>query len=159
MKKTICLLTALIIAFSCVPAYMGPLIETAEAAITTRPIVHPRSSLMVNIQTSDIDRVMMAVRLANTMLDHDKKVTIYLNIEGVQNAWAGQPQNVHAITGKTIAQAMTELVARGATVAACQMCMSRYGITPAELLPGVIMSSPDFAYYGYMDMYTQVVTY
>lgn len=159
MRRIGALAVAVVVALSCIFFGVDGFINEASAAIAPKPLVHPRAAILINVTTSDIDQVMMALRTADNVLDHKKKVTVYLNVEGVQNAWAGAPQNVHAITGQTVQQALADLISRGATVAVCQMCMNRYGITEGELIPGAVLSNPDFAYFATMDMYTQVISY
>lgn len=156
MKKSISLFIAFLVLVASSFVIGG---RVHEAFGDPKPVVLPKAAIMINITTMDIDRVMMALRTAGNMLDHNNKVTVYLNVEGVLNASKAIPQDTHAITGTTVEAALSDLISRGATVAVCQMCMMRFGIAQADLIEGAILSSPEFAYSATMDTNTQIVCY
>lgn len=121
------MLRNLLIAFITITAFAG-----SPAAADTR------GSLFVNLTTEDGHRADMALTFSGAMLERGHPVAIWLNDKGVLIA-----SREHA--GKFAAQRKTlaDLMAKGATVIVCPLCMKYYGIRESDLIEGARVGNPD----------------
>jgi predicted peroxiredoxin len=94
-------------------------------------------SLFVNLTSSEMNRSVMAISIAQKALAKSMPVTIFLNVEGVRLADVGLPLSRH-VTGKTPREMLQEFMNAGGKVYACQMCMNLVGgFQEEELMKGV----------------------
>lgn len=96
--------------------------------------------LFVNLTTDDKHRIEMGIGFGKNQLELGHPLTIYLNDRSVQIASA-------AFAPKFAKQQklLKAAIDKGATVLVCPMCMEHFGISEADLLPGVKVSSPMLA--------------
>ncbi len=145
-------------AFAAEPALAGSLVAgTATptvAAATKTPIPPtPRSGkdlangLFVNLASDDLDRAAMAIGLATKVLTStDKPVTIFLNVEGVRLVDIDIPQATHS-SGKTVHQMLQMFMDEGGVVLVCPTCMVNVGgMVKTDVLPGVIIGTPEYTW-------------
>jgi sulfur relay (sulfurtransferase) complex TusBCD TusD component (DsrE family) len=94
--------------------------------------------LFVNLTTDDGHRANMALDFGKKQLERGHPLTVFLNDKGVflgSKAKAGQfADQQKAIEG---------LVTKGAKVIACPFCMKHYGVSDADLLPGIQVGNPE----------------
>lgn len=146
-------------AFAVQPALAGALLAstatpTAPAAVTKTPIPPtPRSGkdlangLFVNLASDDLDRAAMAIGLATKVLTStEKPVTIFLNVEGVRLVDVNIPQATHS-SGKTVHQMLQMFMDEGGVVLVCPTCMVNVGgMVKTDVLPGVIIGTPEYTW-------------
>jgi copper(I)-binding protein/sulfur relay (sulfurtransferase) complex TusBCD TusD component (DsrE family) len=126
---------------------------TEEPAATRGPVPTPRApedlagGLFVSLTTDDIDRAAMAIGFATKVLNGtEKPATIFLNTQGVRLADTHIPQNTHK-SGKTIHQMLQKFMDDGGVVLLCPVCMKNVGgISEAEVLPGIIIGTPEYTW-------------
>jgi predicted peroxiredoxin len=110
------------------------------AVVAARPAASAETgSLFVNLTTDDPHRAAMAFAFSKAQMALGHPVTIWLNDRGVflgdLSSSAGklsQPQTM-----------LKELMANGAQVIACPMCMKHYGIGDTSLLSGIKTGNPE----------------
>lgn len=88
--------------------------------------------LFVNLTTDDSHRATMAIGFGQNQLERGHPLTIFLNDKSVL---LGSRANAAKYANQQ--KAMAELVNKGAVVLVCGMCMKHYGVTEADLLPGL----------------------
>jgi len=94
--------------------------------------------LFVNLTSDDEHRATMALGFSKAQLDRGHPVTIWLNDKGVFLV-----SKSHAEKYASEQKAIQELLAKGATVITCPMCMKHFGISEADLLEGAKVGNPD----------------
>lgn len=95
-------------------------------------------SLFINLTTDESHRVNMAMMFSKAMLERGHPVTIWLNDKSV--FIASQEQ-----VGKFAEQqkALSEAMAKGATVIVCPFCLKHYGLKDTDLIAGAKLGNPD----------------
>ncbi len=80
----------------------------------------------------------MAISFGSNQLQRDHPLTLFLNDKAVA---IGSTKNAtpYAAQQKMIA----DILQKGGTVFICPMCMKHYGVTQADLLPGLKVSNPE----------------
>ena len=94
--------------------------------------------LFVNATTDQPHRAKMALVFSKNQLDRKHPVAIFLNDRGVLIA-----SKTNGKTFKEQQDLLKSLIAAGATVIACPMCMAHYGVKEADLLPGITIGTPE----------------
>lgn len=94
--------------------------------------------LFVNTTSDDGHRSTMALVFAKHQLERQHPVTIFLSDHGVLLA-----STKHTAKYQEQQKILDGLVKAGATVLVCPMCMKAFGVTEADLLPGLKVSSPE----------------
>lgn len=94
--------------------------------------------LFINLTTDDGHRATMALNFGAKQLERGHPVTVFLNDRG---AMLGSRTKVAEFAAQQ--QLIDGLLAKGATVIACPMCMKHHGVDPADLLPGIQTGNPD----------------
>jgi sulfur relay (sulfurtransferase) complex TusBCD TusD component (DsrE family) len=94
--------------------------------------------LFVNLTTDDSHRASMAIVFGGNQLERGHPLTIFLNDRGVLVA-----SKANASKFPEQQKALAGLQAKGATILVCPMCMRHYGVSEADLLPGLKVGSPD----------------
>jgi len=95
-------------------------------------------ALFVNLTTDETHRADMAMGFSKAMTERGHPLTVWLNDKGVLLA-------TRENAGKFADQQklLSELLAKGATVIACPMCMKHYGVKEGDLIEGVKVGNPD----------------
>jgi predicted peroxiredoxin len=94
--------------------------------------------LFVNATTDQPHRAKMALVFSKNQLDRKHPVAIFLNDRGVLIA-----SKANGETFKEQQDLLKALIAAGANVIACPMCMEHYGVKEADLLPGIKVGNPE----------------
>ncbi len=146
------------------PPAADPAATLTAMAESVEPIVQfpPRAAedlkggLFINMTTDDIDRAAMAVGFATKVMNNTgKPVTIFFNTQGVRLVDTHIPQNTHK-SGKTIQQMIQKFMDDGGVALVCPVCMKNVGgLAEGEILPGVIIGTPE---YTWSAMFAQDVT-
>jgi sulfur relay (sulfurtransferase) complex TusBCD TusD component (DsrE family) len=94
--------------------------------------------LFINLTSSDAHRMDMALTFGGGQLKLGHPLTVFINDKAVLAAAKANSQ--------TFAQQqkqLTDLVAGGAVVLVCQMCMKHHGVGDDDLLPGLKIGNPE----------------
>jgi sulfur relay (sulfurtransferase) complex TusBCD TusD component (DsrE family) len=94
--------------------------------------------LFVNATTDQPHRAKMALVFSKGQLERKHPVSIFLNDRGVLIASRANAENF-----KEQQELLKTLMAGGATVIACPMCMEHYGVKESDLLPGIKVGNPE----------------
>lgn len=109
----------------------SPLISLPAIAGATDP-------LFVNATTDDPHRAKMALVFSKGQLERKHPVAIFLNDRAVMIG-----SRANAARFKEQQELLKALVDAGATVLICPMCMAHYGVTEADLMPGIKVGNPE----------------
>ena len=93
--------------------------------------------LFINMATDDPRRANMAITFGGNQLGRGHPLTVFLNDKGVL---VGARANASRFTEQQ--KKLADLMAKGATVLICPMCIKHYGVADSDLLPGIRVGSP-----------------
>ena len=105
--------------------------------IATGVLAGDRDPLFVNLTTDDSHRANMAITFGASQLERGHPLTIFLNDKGV---FLGS--KTHASKFADHQRVLADIMARGASVLICPMCMKHYGVRDADLVPGIKVGNP-----------------
>jgi sulfur relay (sulfurtransferase) complex TusBCD TusD component (DsrE family) len=107
------------------------------AALSLAVIAGANDPLFINLSTDELHRSTMAINFGKHHSANGHPLTIFLNDKAVM-------LGVKAGTTKFSdqQQALSEVIASGALVIMCPMCLKQAGYAEVDLLPGVKMGSP-----------------
>ena len=140
-----------------VPAEEEAVAETEEpaeeaaampvTAETPRPPEELKDGFFISMTTDNIDRAAMAVGLATKIRKQTgRPVTIFFNTQGVRLVDVDIPQNVHK-SGNTIHEMIQMFMDEGGVALVCPVCMVNVGgMETVDILPGVLIGSPEFTW-------------
>lgn len=106
--------------------------------VIVRALAGDTDPLFVNATTDQPHRAKMALVFSKNQLDRKHPVAIFLNDRGVLIA-----SKANGETFKEQQDLLKTLIAAGATVIACPMCMEHYGVKEADLIPGIKIGNPE----------------
>ena len=106
--------------------------------VTGTALAGATDPLFVNLTTDDAHRANMAIAFGKNQLERGHPLTIFLNDKGV---FLGSKTKAGAFGDQQ--KALEGLMAKGATVIVCPMCMKHYGVTEADLMPGLKVGNPE----------------
>ena len=126
---------------------------TEEAAVmpasdaTPRPPEELKDGLFINMTTENIDRAAMAVGFATKIRKQTgRPVTIFFNTQGARLVDVDIPQNTHK-SGNTIHEMIQMFMDEGGVALVCPVCMKNVaGMDTEDILPGVIIGTPEFTW-------------
>lgn len=110
----------------------------ALVAIVSVAAAGPTDPLFVNLTTEDAHRASMALAFSANQQERSHPVTVFLNDRAVLLAAKSQSARF-AVQQKALA----EMMAKGAQVYICPMCMKHYGMAETDRLDGVQVGNPD----------------
>jgi sulfur relay (sulfurtransferase) complex TusBCD TusD component (DsrE family) len=110
--------------------------------------------LFVNLTTDDAHRANMGVTFGKNQFERGHPLTVFLNDKGVLIGTTANAAK-YADHQKTLA----DLMAKGAVVLICPMCMKHYGVKESDLLPGVKIGSPEVTGAALFKDNTQTLTW
>jgi predicted peroxiredoxin len=118
-----------------------------DAVPTPRAPEDLENGLFINLTTDDIDRAAMAIGFATKVrMNTGKPVTIFMNTQGVRLVDTNIPSNVHK-SGKTIHEMLQMFMDEGGVALICPVCMKNVGgMAEMDVLPGVIIGSPEYTW-------------
>ena len=105
------------------------------------------AGLFVNLTTLSRGMAGHAFVFAGKALKRGHPVAIFLNHKAVLIAAEGVPHP--SFQGRSLAKHLTGLIADGAKVIVCQMCMMGHGMTEADLIDGAVRGTPEMVQ-GYL---------
>ena len=110
---------------------------TALAVLSLSAVAGPNDPLFINLSTDELHRSSMAINFGKHHSANGHPLTIFLNDKAVM-------MGVKAGSGKFAdqQQALSEVIASGALVIMCPMCLKQAGYTEADLIPGVKIGGP-----------------
>lgn len=109
------------------------------AGLTAGPaLAGATDPLFVNLTTDDGHRANMAIAFGKNQLERGHPLTVFLNDKGV---FLGSKTKAGNFGDQQ--KALEGLMAKGAAVIVCPMCMKHYGVTEADLIPGLKVGNPD----------------
>lgn len=88
--------------------------------------------LFINLTSDDGHRVNMALTFGGHQMKRGHALSIFLNDRAVAVASKANAEKFAAQQ-----KALTDLLGAGATILVCPMCMKHYGVSEADLLPGL----------------------
>lgn len=92
----------------------------------------PNDPLFINLISDEGHRARMALTFGGNQLKLGHPLTIFLNDRAVVLASKASAEKY-----SDQQKAIGELLASGATIIVCPMCMKHYGVAEADLLPGL----------------------
>jgi len=123
---------AAILAAGLAPASLPVTVQAEELA----PIFY-------NLTTDDAWTAGMALAQANTAAGRGHPITVFLNVRAVYLADADAKQGTFGPTGKTPAELLSALIAKGHKVLVCGTCMRAGGVGKGDLIGGAEVANPD----------------
>jgi hypothetical protein len=96
--------------------------------------------LFVNLTTDDPHRANMGISFGQHQLERGHPLTIFLNDVGVRVA-AKSGRNAQKFGEHQ--KLLLDLMAKGAVVLVCPLCLNHYGLKESDLLPGIKVGSPE----------------
>jgi sulfur relay (sulfurtransferase) complex TusBCD TusD component (DsrE family) len=106
--------------------------------VTGTALAGETDPLFVNLTTDDAHRANMAIAFGKNQFERGHPLTIFLNDKGV---FLGSKAKTDTFGDQQ--KALEGLMAKGATVIVCPMCMKHYGVTEADLMPGLKVGNPE----------------
>ncbi|MBK8157897.1 MAG: DsrE family protein [Rhodospirillaceae bacterium] len=94
--------------------------------------------LFINLTTDDQHRVDMALSFGGNQLKRGHPLTVFLNDHAVLVAAKSNNGKFEGQQG-----AIQQLLANGAVILVCPMCMKHYGVSESDLVPGVLVGNPE----------------
>lgn len=107
-------------------------------ACSSLPGASNTDPLFVNLISDEPHRATMGIGFGKNQLDRGHPLTVFLNDRAVV---LGAKANAAKFPEQQ--KMLSELVARGATVLVCPMCMKHYGVNQSDLLPGLKVGNPE----------------
>ena len=114
--------------------------------LATALVVAPLSSayagasdpLFVNLTSDDAHRIDMALAFGGNQMRRGHPLTVFMNDKAVHAA-----SKANGAKFPTQQKTMADLLAAGARILVCPMCMKHYGVAEGDLLPGLQVGSPE----------------
>jgi sulfur relay (sulfurtransferase) complex TusBCD TusD component (DsrE family) len=107
------------------------------AALSLSVIAGANDPLFINLSTDELHRSTMAINFGKHHSANGHPLTIFLNDKAVM---LGVKAGATKFSDQQ--QALSEVIASGALVIMCPMCLKQAGYAEVDLLPGVKMGSP-----------------
>ena len=107
-------------------------------AAAVQAVAGDSDPLFINLTTDDGHRANMALTFGAKQMERGHPLTVFLNDKGV---YLGSEAKAETFADQQTA--IDELVAKGATVIVCPMCMKHYGVAESDLLGGLKIGNPE----------------
>jgi intracellular sulfur oxidation DsrE/DsrF family protein len=98
----------------------------------------PTDPLFINLTSEDGHRINMALNFGGMQLGRGHPLTIFMNDRAVLAV-----SKVHSHRYSAQQKTIADLIAKGATIIVCPMCMQHYGVSEADLVPGALTGTPE----------------
>ena len=112
--------------------------EEKETSQSTAEIV-----INLTVGKDDAHRATLALLMADSAIKTDRKVTLFLNVDGVELARKDLPDTVQFFQFPPVREMLAQLVDEGATVLVCPVCLNAAGIPADQLIQGVALATPN----------------
>ncbi|BDT79313.1 DsrE family protein [Polynucleobacter yangtzensis] len=109
----------------------------ALASLPLSALAGANDPLFINLSTDEMHRASMAINFGKHHSANGHPLTIFLNDKAVMMG-----VKVGSTKFADQQQALTEVIASGALVIMCPMCLKQAGYTEADLIAGVRLGSP-----------------
>ncbi len=109
-------------------------------SLTSFAVAGETDPLFVNLTTDDPHRANMGISFGQHQLERGHPLTIFLNDGGVRVA-AKSGRNAQKFAEHQ--KVLLDLMAKGAVVLVCPLCLNHYGMKESDLLPGIKVGSPE----------------
>jgi predicted peroxiredoxin len=115
--------------------------SVSAPAQAVRPQAGSKPTFILNLTSgiADLHRSTMALEMARHALDDGREVVIFLNVRASELA-KREGQTEHFQEHPAPNQMLKALMARGAQVHVCPMCMKALGLNEQALLEGVVIT-------------------
>lgn len=117
--------------------FLRTILVAIIATISLTAFAGANDPLFINLTTDDPNRASMAINFGKHHANNGHPLTIFLNDKAVL---FGVKAGAEKFTEQQ--KALSELVASGATIVMCPMCLKQSGFTEADLLQGVKLGGP-----------------
>jgi sulfur relay (sulfurtransferase) complex TusBCD TusD component (DsrE family) len=107
------------------------------AALSLAVIAGANDPLFINLSTDELHRSTMAINFGKHHSANGHPLTIFLNDKAVM---LGVKAGATKFSDQQ--QALSEVIASGALVIMCPMCLKQAGYAEADLLPGIKIGGP-----------------
>ncbi len=107
-------------------------------ACSSMPGSGANAPLFVNLISDEPHRAIMGLGFGGAQLERGHPLTLFLNDRAVVLA-----SKTNAAKFPEQQKMLAGLVDKGATVLVCPMCLKHYGLSQADLLPGLQLGSPE----------------
>jgi sulfur relay (sulfurtransferase) complex TusBCD TusD component (DsrE family) len=118
--------------------FLAAMTAISLAMPAANAVAGDKDPLFINLISDDGHRITMALAFGGNQHDRGHSLTVFMNDRSVVAAskanQAKYPDQQKAIAG---------LIAKGATILVCPMCMKHYGVKEADLLPGLKVGNPE----------------
>lgn len=124
------LIRSLVAAFLLVTAFAAPVTTTVHAGAN--------DPLFVNVISDDAHRARMAIVFTKNQMERGHPVTFFFNDKAVKVV-----SRKHAGAFGDHQKILAEMMAKGATVLVCPMCMKHYDVAEGDLVAGAKTGNPE----------------
>jgi predicted peroxiredoxin len=103
-----------------------------------------KNPLFINMTTGDSWRGWMGLHFAHATLKQGHSVAIFLNLDAVKLAAKSGEQEKKPSMQRVPRDILADFIRDGGTVLMCGPCLTEFGLTLDDLVPGVQMGKPGF---------------
>lgn len=129
-------------------------VVVGSANVQTPALAGANDPLFVNLLTEDGHRARMALTFSKNQLERGHPLTIFFNDKGVLVVSKDNAEK-YGEQQKMIA----ELIAKGAVILVCLMCMKQYGVAEGGIVSGARISNPELVGNGLFRDNTKTLTW
>lgn len=133
------------------------MIALAIAPSAGQAVEDKTMGLFVNLTTLDNGMAGHALVFSRKALERGHPVAVFINHKAVLIAAEGVPQASYQ--GQTLHKHLGELIAKGAKVIVCRMCMAGHGMTEMDLMEGAVQGNPELVHEYLFDPKYQVMSW
>lgn len=117
---------------------LGLVVLAAALMMSPAAVAGDRDPLFINLTSDDGHRLNMAFTFGGNQHSRGHTLTVFMNDRSVLAA-----SKANQAKFKDQQQTMQELLGKGVTIIVCPMCMKHYGVSEADLLPGLKVGNPE----------------
>ncbi|GEM_PF-2506666 len=125
---------------ACIMVFFGIAAGFAAAEAGAGAPQEPMGSLVVNLSTDDADSADAAIRIATVALSRGHEVTLLMRVRAVSLA---VKKNDYPFGKTTIKDELIAFQKAGGKIIMGGSCMQQRGLTPADMIDGVVVGKPD----------------
>jgi predicted peroxiredoxin len=141
MKRPALFILGLLAGFALAFATPSGRAHDADTLASSAP---QRNPLFVNMTTGDSWRGWMGLHFAHATLKQGHPVAIFLNLDAVKLAAKNAEQEKKPSMQRVPREVLADFIRDGGVVLMCGPCMSEFGLTMDDLVPGVQLGKPGY---------------